>query len=66
MSKSKATAFNPTDQDGPQAEARRVEPPQPNRDDNRQENAAKYREKVDELNRSRDIDIERALTLRAH
>jgi hypothetical protein len=34
-------------------------------DDDREQNAAKYREKVDELNRSRDIDIERALTLRA-
>jgi hypothetical protein len=29
--------------------------------DDRQENAAKYRRKVDELNRSRDSDIERAL-----
>jgi hypothetical protein len=34
-------------------------------DDEREENAAKYREKVDELNRSRDVEIERALTLRA-
>ena len=31
----------------------------------RDENAAKYREKVDELNRTRDTEIERALTLRA-
>ena len=30
-------------------------------DDDRQENAATYRRKVDELNRSRDTDIERAL-----
>jgi hypothetical protein len=36
------------------------------RDDEREENAAKYREKVDELNRSRDVEMERAaLTLRA-
>jgi len=34
-------------------------------DHEREENAAKYREKVDELNRSRDVEIERALTLRA-
>jgi hypothetical protein len=33
--------------------------------DEREENEAKYREKVDELNRSRDFEIERALTLRA-
>ena len=32
--------------------------------DERQENAAKYREKVDELNRSRNVEIEQALTLR--
>jgi hypothetical protein len=32
--------------------------------DDRQE-SAKYRKKIDELNRSRDIDIDRALMLRA-
>ena len=32
--------------------------------DEREENAAKYRKKVDELNRSRDVEIERALTFR--
>jgi hypothetical protein len=37
---------------------------QGDRHDDRQENAARYRRKVDELNRSRDADIERALTLR--
>jgi hypothetical protein len=34
-------------------------------DDDREKSAAKYREKVDQLNRSRDAEIERALTLRA-
>ena len=33
-------------------------------DDDHHENAAKYRKKIDELNRSRDFDIERVLTLR--
>jgi hypothetical protein len=36
----------------------------PQSDNEREENPAKYRKKVDELNRSRDAEIERILTLR--
>ena len=32
--------------------------------DEREQNAAKYRQKVEELNRSRDVEIERALSSR--
>jgi hypothetical protein len=65
-----ATALIGVSEDDLRVEKSKAHPPDQERqggkpDDEREENAAKYRKKVDELNRSRDIEIERALTLRA-
>jgi hypothetical protein len=56
----------PSHLDTPKSDTRGAVPDQ-HRDqrDDREENAANYRRKIEELNRSRDTDIERALLLHA-
>jgi hypothetical protein len=58
-----AMTFNDAHSEARKPDARGTarEQQQREQDDDRQENAATYRRKVDELNRSRDTDIERAL-----